>query len=185
MTETPPGKRTAEPPAAAGPRDRAQGDFTLALSIGAHVKRTQRLFSQALQFYLAPHDIPIGMWYFLRALWDEDGLSQREISQRVGATAATATEQLKNMELRGLVTRRLGRTDRRRVHFHLTEAGWKLHELLIHIPREVERIALAGLSAGEVGFFRLALIRIEENLLKHETDVLHVGHKASPPLDEA
>lgn len=163
--------------------DLAPDHFTLAMSIGAHIKRTQRLFSQTLQLYLVPHDIPIGMWYFLRALWDEDGLSQREISRSVGATAATATEQLKNMEQRGFITRRSSRTDRRKVHFHLSDSGWALRDLLIDIPRKVEQIALAGLSPGEIGFFRLALIRIEENLMRHEAAAESASEEAADSAD--
>lgn len=104
------------------------------------------------------------MWYFLRTLWEEDGLSHREISRRVGATAATTTEQLRNMERRGLVTRHPSKSDRRMIHFFLTERGSALEARLVKYPLEVELVALAGLAPAEVGFLRLALIRIDQNL---------------------
>ena len=137
-------------------------------SIGSQVRRTARLFAQDLQAALAPQDVPVGMWYFLRVLWEQDGLTQREISERVGATAPTAVEQLRNMEKRGLISRRANPDDRRKVHFELTEAGWLLETKLISYAAEVNAAALEGLTEGEIGFLRLALLKIQENLTKRE-----------------
>ncbi|HWL46581.1 MAG TPA: MarR family transcriptional regulator [Sphingomonadaceae bacterium] len=141
----------------------ADDEFTLERSLGAQIKRTQRALSRALAARLAPHDVPIGMWYFLRALWEEDGLSQKEISDRVGATAATATEQLRNMEARGLVRRARSAEDRRRIHFFLEPDGEALRSLLA-LPQDVETRATAGFSVGEVAFLRMALGRLRTNL---------------------
>jgi len=135
-------------------------------SIGSQVRRAHRLFAAALQAALAPQDVPLGMWYFLRALWEEDGLTQREISERVGATAPTAVEQLRNMEKRGLISRRASEEDRRKVHFHLTAEGRALEVELIAYAEAVNQAALDGFTAGEIGFLRLALLRIQENLAR-------------------
>lgn len=133
-------------------------------SIGAQVRRTHRQFAQSLQAALAPRDVPIGMWYFLRALWEEDGLTQREISERVGATAPTAVEQLRNMESRGLIVRSASQSDRRKIHFHLTPHGRTLETELIAYADAVNQTALHGFTPGEIGFLRLALMRIQDNL---------------------
>ena len=140
--------------------------FPMEQSIGSQVRRTHRLFAQALQAALAPQDIPLGMWYFLRALWEEDGLTQREISERVGATAPTAVEQLRNMEKRGLISRRASEEDRRKVHFHLTEMGRSVETELLAYAEGVNRIAMEGFTEGEIGFLRLALLRVQDNLAK-------------------
>ena len=140
--------------------------FPMEQSIGSQVRRTHRLFAQALQAALAPQEIPLGMWYFLRALWEEDGLTQREISERVGATAPTAVEQLRNMEKRGLISRRASEEDRRKVHFHLTELGRSVETELLAYAEGVNRIAMEGFTEGEIGFLRLALMRMQDNLAK-------------------
>jgi DNA-binding MarR family transcriptional regulator len=141
--------------------------FTLERSLGAQIKRTQRALSRALAARLALHDVPIGMWYFLRALWEEDGLSQKDISDRVGATAATATEQLRNMEVRGLIRRVRSAEDRRRIHFFLLPEGEALRALLV-LPRDVETRATAGFSVGEIAFLRMALEKLRDNLASIE-----------------
>ncbi len=140
--------------------------FPMEQSIGSQVRRTHRQFAQALQTALAPQDVPLGMWYFLRALWEEDGLTQREISERVGATAPTAVEQLRNMEKRGLISRKASEADRRKVHFYLTDEGRALETELLGYAAAVNSTALDGFTAGEIGFLRLALMRIQENLAK-------------------
>ncbi|CAN0529581.1 unnamed protein product, partial [Laminaria digitata] len=51
-------------------------------SAGYLVRDTHLLFARALRNRLQTHQITPGQWYFLRALWDEEGLSQRELRRR-------------------------------------------------------------------------------------------------------
>ena len=150
------------------PNDFAPNGFPMEQSIGSQVRRTHRLFAQDLQAALAPYDVPVGMWYFLRVLWEEDGLTQREISERVGATAPTSVEQLSNIEARGWIARRASAEDRRKLHYHVTEEGRALEQRLLFYAEEVNKAALEGLTTGEIGFLRLALARIQDNLIRRE-----------------
>ena len=133
-------------------------------SIGYLVRATHRAFAQDLQRYLAPHGIPVGMWYFLRALWQEDGLTQRELGQRIGSMDPTTVEQLRNMERRGLIERRRSVADRRKIHVFLTPEGRALRRRLLPYVDAVNTTALDGLSDGEIGFVRLVLAQIKDNL---------------------
>jgi len=142
-------------------------DYPLAFSIGSAIRTTHRQFAQDLQDRLAPYEIPIGMWYFFRALWEEDGLTQRELSQRVGSMEPTTVEQLRNMERRGYIERRRSVEDRRKMHVHLTPCGRALKTQLMPFAIDVNRVALDGLSDGEIGFLRLVLERIRNNLDAH------------------
>lgn len=153
--------------AEASRRHEAQQDtfhYPLEHSIGYLVRVTHRSFAQDLQAYLTPHEIPIGMWYFLRALWQEDGLTQRELSQRVGSMEPTTVEQLKNMERRGFIERHRSAADRRKIHISLTAEGRALASRLLPYATEVNAVALEGLTDGEIGFLRLVLTRIKQNL---------------------
>ncbi|WP_189044443.1 MarR family winged helix-turn-helix transcriptional regulator [Aliidongia dinghuensis] len=152
------------------PATKTTVDYPLAYSIGAALRATQRQFAQELQDRLAPYDIPMGMWYFFRALWEEDGLTQRQLSQRVGATEQTTVEQLRNMEQRGYIERRRSADDRRKIHVHLTETGRNLKNRLLPFAIEANRAALDGLSDGEIGFLRLVLDRIRGNLARCQAE---------------
>ena len=138
--------------------------FPMEHSVGSAVRLTHRGFAQALGDALAPYDIPIGMWYFLRVLWEEDGLTQRELSRRSGSMDSTTVEQLKNMENAGYILRRRSTEDRRKIHVYLTPKGRALQTKLLPFAIDVNDKALQGLSDGEIGFLRLVLTRIRANL---------------------
>lgn len=139
-------------------------EFPLDASIGAVIRFTHRAYAQDLQSYLASHDIPVGMWFFLRALWEEDGLTQRELSRRVGSMEPTTVQQLHNMERRGLIERRRSATDARKSHVHLTAEGRALRSRLLPYAVEVNSAALTGFSAAEIRSLRDLLARIRSNL---------------------
>jgi DNA-binding MarR family transcriptional regulator len=142
--------------------DLSEYRYPLSGSIAAQLRKVHRLFAHDLQNFLAAYDIPVGMWYFFRALWEEDGLSQRELSDRANTTSAAAVEQLRNMERRGFIERRRDEVDKRKIYVFLTEEGRRL-KFLLPYAAEVNAIALEGLSEGEIGFLRLVLTRMKDS----------------------
>ena len=56
-------------------------DFSLGGSLGYLVRDANRAFQRLLERRISPHGVTRGQWYFLRVLWEEDGLSQRELSR--------------------------------------------------------------------------------------------------------
>src|SRR5215467_9483201 len=58
-------------------------------SFGYLMRQTNRYFVRTLQMLIEHHGITTAQWYFLRVLWEQDGLSQVELSSRVGLTTPT------------------------------------------------------------------------------------------------
>jgi DNA-binding MarR family transcriptional regulator len=147
-------------------RDRDATDDPLppSRSVGYLVRQTHRAFIRSLQVRIAPHGVSIGMWFYLRALWQEDGISQRELSQRVGIMEPTTASALNNMERKGLVRRLRNRGDRRVVNVFLTERGRALRDRLLPLAAAVNDVALVGLSAEELGQLRALLTRVRAEL---------------------
>src|SRR5262245_55889623 len=83
-------------------------------SDGYLVRHAHRAFQRLLERRIAPHGVTRGQWYFLRVLWTKDGVSQRELSERVGMMEPTTVIALRSMEKAGLI-RRVRSTDDRRV----------------------------------------------------------------------
>ena len=133
-------------------------------SVGYLVRQTHRAFTRALQARIAPHGVSIGMWFFLRALWQEDGISQRELSQRVGMMEPTTASALANMERSGLVRRVRNRSDRRIVNVFLTERGRALRRELLPLAAAVNDEALRGIAANDVAQLRALLGRVQARL---------------------
>lgn len=110
------------------------------------VSLASRLFTRALNNRIMPLGVSAGQWPLLLHLWEEDGLSQKELSRRVGIEEPTTTRTLARMERDGLVDRRQNPRDRRQVHVHLTERGQELREELVPCAQEVNALATHGMS---------------------------------------
>jgi DNA-binding MarR family transcriptional regulator len=139
-------------------------------SIGYLTRIAFRAFSRALEARTGPHGVSSGQWRFLRVLWREDGLTQRELSRRVGLQEPTTVIALKGLERSGFVVRRKSDEDRRRVHVYLTPEAKALEAVLLPAVAEVNRLALAGLSDEEVEILRRALAVVGRNLAADAAD---------------
>jgi DNA-binding MarR family transcriptional regulator len=133
-------------------------------SIGYLTRIAFRAFSRALEVRTSPHGVSSGQWRFLRVLWREDGLTQRELSRRVGMREPTTVIALKSLERSGFVTRQKSVEDRRKAHVFLTPQARALEAVLLPAVAEVNAIALAGLSEAEVAVLRKALSQVGRNL---------------------
>ena len=106
----------------------------------------------------------LGHWYFLRVLWEEEGFTQRELSERVGMKESTTFTALTSMERSGLIRRSRNETDRRKVHVFLTAKGKALKAELLPLAKDVNEIATRDFSADEVKQLRTLLERVRHNL---------------------
>lgn len=133
-------------------------------SVGYQIRTTHRLLQRFLQVKIEPHGITLGMWYFLRALWHEDGLTQRELSNRVGTMEPTTLSAMVIMEKKGLVRRVRNADDRRKWHIHLTPKGRALKAKLLPLAREVVDTAVQNLSRGDVTQLLNGLAEVQKSL---------------------
>jgi DNA-binding MarR family transcriptional regulator len=145
-----------------------ESDRALALpledSLGFQVRDLNRAMQRALQIRIQPSGATLGAWYFLRVLWEEDSLTQRELATRIGMQEPTAVIALRGMEEAGWITRDRSSEDRRKVHIRLTDAGRALREELLPRAREVIGVATEGMSEAEVGTLIALLKRAKANL---------------------
>jgi DNA-binding MarR family transcriptional regulator len=133
-------------------------------SVGHQVRWAHRALQRELEERLKPFGITSGMWHFLRALWEEDGLTQRELSERVGTSEPTTVSALHAMEKRGLALRVPNSEDRRKSNIFLTRPAKELRDLLLREAREVNRTATAGIGAAEIESLITTLGKIRRNL---------------------
>ena len=133
-------------------------------SVGYQIRQTNRLLSRYLQQKIAPYGLTLGMWYFLRALWHQDGLTQSELSLIVGTMEPTTLTAVKAMERKGLVRRERNATDRRKLNIYLTERGRALKVRLLPLAKEVVDASVDGFSDRERSTFLDYLDAIQKNL---------------------
>jgi DNA-binding MarR family transcriptional regulator len=145
------------------------------------VKDVWRSFVRSLQVRLARHDVPFGHWTFLRVLWENDGLTQRELSDQAGVMEPTTFSALKAMERRGYIVRRRKPGNRRKVHIFLTAKGRALRRKLVPLAKDTNTIALRGVPARDVAATRRTLLAMIENLAADELRPEKRGAHRSPP----
>jgi MarR family transcriptional regulator, organic hydroperoxide resistance regulator len=138
--------------------------FPLETSVGYQIRMVYRAQQRLLQTKIGPHGVTLGMWYYLRALWSEDGLTQRELSHRIGTMEPTTLGAIQTMERSGLVKRVRSKDDRRKVHIHLTRKGRDLERLLMPLAVDVVEASVAGFSPGEVQQLLKFLKAIRDNI---------------------
>src|SRR5487761_497782 len=129
---------------AGGRKRKMRFSYPAEQSGGHQVRWTHRALQRALEVRIRPYGITPGMWYFLRALWEEDGLSQRELSERAGTAEPTTGTALHAMERRGLLVRTQNKDDRRKSNIYLTKPARELRELLLPQARPPSAPEAAG-----------------------------------------
>ncbi len=151
-------------PKAKPPGRRPTADFPPRLSSGYLVRDAHRAFQRLLERRIAPYGVTRGQWYFLRVLWNADGLSQRELSARVGMMEPTTVIALRSMERSGLIRRVRSNDDRRKVRVTLTAKAKRLRHELLAVARTITEEAEAGIAARDLAAFRGIIARMTANL---------------------
>jgi DNA-binding MarR family transcriptional regulator len=142
----------------------AQPQLDARQSVGYLARYAHRAFSKALAAELAPHDILGGQWSVLRVLWEQEGLSQVDLAERMRVEKASLTSVLGAMERRKLIVRTRNSDDRRKVNISLTSHGRSLKAQLLPYGVSINRKATRGMSGEEVDQLRGLLARVIRNL---------------------
>ena len=151
-------------PSAKAKSARRVADFPPRLSSGYLVRDAHRAFQRLLERRIAPYGVTRGQWYFLRVLWTTDGLSQRELSARVGMMEPTTVIALRSMEKAGLIRRVRSGDDRRKVRVLLTAKAKRLRNELLGVARAITDQAEQGIAARDLALFRRVIARMTANL---------------------
>ncbi|RLQ88972.1 MarR family winged helix-turn-helix transcriptional regulator [Notoacmeibacter ruber] len=137
--------------------------FDKRFSAGYLANHMARLFFHALQRNIAALDLAPAQFMTLLELWEEDGLTQAELVERLDVEQATMANTLKRMERDGLIERKPHPVDRRSRKNCLTERGRNLQKPATEAATSVNEIALQGLNPWE----RTALIELMRNTISN------------------
>jgi DNA-binding MarR family transcriptional regulator len=135
----------------------------------AHLVRdAARAFQKALQTRLASNGVAFGHWAFLRILWESDGLTQKELSERAGVMEPTTFAAMKAMEALGYITRKHLPTNKKNVYVYLTPQGRGLKKRLVPLAEETNHVSVRNLSSVDLQTTRRVLLSMIENLAQNE-----------------
>lgn len=115
--------------------------------------------ARAVTSAYAPLLAPLGLTYpqylVMLVLWEQDGISVKQIGERLVLDSGTLTPLLKRLEAQELLERRRSASDERVVEIHLTGAGKRLRQRAQSIPAKL---------ACKVGLPLAELARLREQL---------------------
>ena len=113
------------------------------------INHLSRLLTLTLNDQLKEHGVAPGQFPVLMCLWEQDGLTQRELYERVKIEQATMSNTLKRMERDCLIYREPDPRDRRSTRIHLTGMAKKLEEKLTKGGKAVTKTAFDGIKKKE------------------------------------
>jgi len=158
-------------------------------SIGCKDDMSQHIDAENLDFllaqvcrlhYIRAHQLLEGIGLYrgqppvLHALWEQEGLTQSELAERLNVSPATMTKMLQRMERAGFVLRMTDADDQRVSRVFLTEAGRSIKSSVESIFQTMETETFAGFTAQERDLLRRFLRQIRKNLEQA------AGEKTSP-----
>jgi Transcriptional regulators len=135
-------------------------------SLGFLVCDTARYIKRVLYARLAPYGIPGSCWFVLRALWQRDGVSQRELSTMLGLTEPALMMTLRAMERLGLVARTRDAFDKRRINILLTPRARGMEEELLGVAAEINLAMLAMISEDQRSVMMSSLRSVHSELAR-------------------
>jgi DNA-binding MarR family transcriptional regulator len=133
-------------------------------SIGTALRTTFRAFSRDLGKRMASRQVTLNMWFVLRVLWQQDGLSQIEICRTTEIQPSAAVALIRAMVAAGLVRKRSAPDDGRRAVIALTPKGRALEAELTREGLDSNDVALRGFSPREIESLLQMLKRLRQNL---------------------
>lgn len=110
------------------------------------------------------HEITAEQWGIMRHLWEEEGLSQREIGARASKDKPNITRMLDSLEKKRLILRQPDPRDRRKFRVYLTPEGKLLHERLFPLVNSLREQVTRQLSQSEIDFLKEILSKINPNI---------------------
>ncbi len=125
--------------------------------------RAQNAVHQLFKAELAPYGVTPGQYGVLRCLWDQNGMTAKQLADRLSLDGSTITGILDRMEQKGLIERHTDPKDRRALKVVLTDQGWNLKEPLTKAIEEANRKALQSFSQEEAELLKKLLDEISES----------------------
>src|SRR5688572_18070815 len=130
-------------------KDKSLAQAQLRSGIGKLLRRAHRSYSRKLKEELAGHGVSLAQYLHLRELWELNGITQIELSQKVGIEKASSTAVLDALEKSGLIVRVRNAKDRRKVNVYVTPAGKKIRDVLGPAAKGVAARAVRDLPTSE------------------------------------
>lgn len=132
--------------------------------IGVIVHRADLKLNNYYQKVVNPFGITVDQWEILVILWEKEGITQKELAERLYKDQTNIARMLFKLEKKGFVHRVTHETDRRSLRVYLTPKGRGIKEDILAPSIEAYKKTVEGLSEEEVETFRRILAVMYNNV---------------------
>ena len=140
---------------------------------GFYISRIKQINTRLLNKFLAQKNITAfngEQGRILHVLWENDGISNQELSKRSGLAMSSLTTMLERMEEKNLLTRKGCPKDKRKCLLFLTEHANSLKKEYDEISDKMTKLSFEGISEDERLAFEKTLENVLHNLEKAEQE---------------
>lgn len=136
-------------------------------SIGALIVLTSKSMERAAEYEIKQKlGLTPGQWKVILALNLFDGLSQRELAEKIYIDTSTLVPIIDKMEKNGLIERKPDLKDRRHNRLFLTKKSESTVDSIIEIVIQIRKLLYRGISKEEQESMRPYLEKILDNAEK-------------------
>ena len=138
---------------------------------GFYIGRIKQVNTRLLNKFLAQKNITAfngEQGRILHVLWENDGISNRELSKKSGLAMSSLTTMLERMEEKNLLIRKFCPSDKRKILIFLTDYAKSLKSEYDEISDKMNEISFEGISDEDRLAFEATLEKVLYNFEKAE-----------------
>lgn len=132
--------------------------------IGVIVQQAALKLNNYYQKVVNPFDITVDQWEILVILWEKEGITQKELAERLHKDQTNIARMLFKLERKGFIYRVTHETDRRSLRVYLTPKGHEVKDGILASSIEAYQNTIKGLSEEEAETFRRILAVMYNNV---------------------
>ena len=140
---------------------------------GFYISRIKQVNTRLLNKFLAQKNITAfngEQGRILHVLWENDGISNRELSKKSGLAMSSLTTMLERMKEKNLLIRKFCPSDKRKILIFLTDYAKSLKSEYDEISDKMTEISFEGISDEERLAFEATLEKVLYNFEKAEQE---------------
>ena len=140
---------------------------------GFYISRIKQVNTRLLNKFLAQKNITAfngEQGRILHVLWENDRISNRELSKKSGLAMSSLTTMLERMEEKKLLERSVDENDKRKILIFLTDYAKSLKSEYDEISDKMTEISFEGISDEERLAFETTLEKVLYNFEKAEQE---------------
>lgn len=132
--------------------------------IGYWVKNVEKSISNIHDKKLQKYDLTASQTLVLRQLWNNDGLTQKQIQENLNLKPASVSGLVDLLLKKGFIDRKQDEKDARFKRLYLTDKGRNHESLCLDVLKEIEAILAQGFSDEERIIFVCWMKKLHANL---------------------